>query len=131
MIGMTGYNTGTYYVERHEKWRTFDEIYKAPYEKYMELYSNYPFIITEFASSSVGGDKAQWIRDMFDSLEDYPNIKMALWWSSADYNFDPDHYKELARPYWLDETEETTAAFKESLHEYIKKHSKGIVSKLF
>ncbi len=91
MIGMTGYNTGEYYKELyHEKWRTFDEIYKEPYDKYMKLFGEFPFIITEFASSSVGGDKAAWITDMFSAIKTIKNIRMALWWSSADYDMRPE-----------------------------------------
>ncbi len=121
MIGMTGYNTGTYYEELyHEKWRTFDEIYQEPYDKYMKLFSKFPFIITEFASSSVGGDKVAWINDMFQSITKYENVKMALWWSSADYDMRPETYKQLARPYFLDETPETTEAFKNGLKNYFK-----------
>lgn len=119
IIGLTGYNTGTYYADLyHEKWRTFDEIYQEPYEKYMQVFSQFPFMITEFASSSVGGDKAAWITDMFASLKKYPNIRMALWWSSADYDMREEHYKTLALPYWLDETDETTAAFREGIQSY-------------
>lgn len=119
MIGMTGYNTGTYYADvYHEKWRTFDEIYQEPYEKYMHVFDKFPFIITEFASSSIGGDKPAWIKDMFTSIKKYDNIKMALWWSSADYDMREATYKTLARPYFLDETEETTRAFREGIKEY-------------
>ncbi len=135
MIGMTGYNTGTYYADVfHEKWRTFDEIYKEPYEKYMQFYGDFPFIITEFASSSVGGDKVQWIHDMFQSIVNYPNIKMALWWSSADYDMRDATYKQLARPYFLDETPETTQAFKDGLvwlAEYYQKQNRFSLKKLF
>ena len=121
MIGMTGYNTGTYYADvYHEKWRTFDEIYQEPYEKYMHVFSEFPFIITEFASSSIGGDKPAWIRDMFGAIKKYDNIKMALWWSSADYDMREATYKTLARPYFLDENEETTRAFREGIAEYKK-----------
>lgn len=119
MIGLTGYNTGTYYADvYHETWRTFNEIYQAPYEKYMHVFSKFPFIITEFASSSIGGDKPAWIRDMFREIKNYDNIKMALWWSSADYDMREATYKTLARPYFLDETEETTRAFREGMKEY-------------
>ena len=135
MIGMTGYNTGTYYADIfHEKWRTFDEIYKEPYEKYMQFYSDFPFIITEFASSSVGGDKAAWITDMFQSIVNYPNVKMALWWSSADYDMRDATYKQVARPYFLDETPETTQAFKDGLvwlEDYYKKQNKFRLKNLF
>jgi hypothetical protein len=117
-IGLTGYNTGTYYQQDfNEQWRSFDEIYRYPYDEYMKCFSRFPFIITEFSSSSVGGDKAEWIKDMFASLPSYPNIKMALWWSSADYDL-RDGKKILARPYWLDETEETTNAFKDGVKNY-------------
>lgn len=119
MIGMTGYNTGEYYKDVYnEKWRTFDEIYKEPYEKYINVFGKYPFIITEFASSSVGGDKAQWITDMFKSIKKYKNIKMALWWSHADFDMRPEFYKNIARPYFIDETPKTTHAFKNGIKEY-------------
>ncbi len=135
MIGMTGYNTGTYYADVfHEKWRTFDEIYREPYEKYMQFYSDFPFIITEFASSSIGGDKVQWIQDMFRSIVQYPNIKMALWWSSADYDMRDATYKQVARPYFLDETPETTQAFKDGLvwlQEYYEKQNRFSFKRLF
>ncbi len=124
MIGMTGYNTGTYYEEFHEKWRTFDEIYREPYDRYMEHYAHYPFIITEFSSSSIGGDKAAWITDMFQQIQEYPNIKMALWWSSADYDMREENYKTLARPYFLDETDETTAAFRDGMKTYLEQTGK-------
>jgi len=121
MIGMTGYNTGTYYLkEFNETWRTFDEINFAQYEKLLERFSEFPFIITEFASSSVGGDKEEWILDMFDSLKKYPNIKMALWWSSRDYDYRDVTYTKVARPYFLDETQGTLEAFKKGMEKYLK-----------
>lgn len=116
IFGITGYNTGTYYAELNgEVWRTFDEIYSAITEKYQSVYGEFPWIITEFASSSVGGDKAQWISDMFSDLKKYPNIKMTFWFNSADYDVRPEFLDDLARPYWFDETPETTRAFAEGL----------------
>lgn len=118
MFGVTGYNTGTYYAELNgERWRTFDEIYGGITERYGRIYGEFPWIITEFATSSVGGDKAQWITDMFRDLEKYPNIKVAFWFNSADYDVRPEFLKDLARPYWFDETPETTRAFAKGLAE--------------
>ncbi|MBQ1729570.1 MAG: hypothetical protein II036_04395, partial [Oscillospiraceae bacterium] len=111
MLGVTGYNNGTYYSWQAETWREFREIYDSVEEKYAPFFSEFPWMITEFASSSIGGDKAKWIDGMFAALPDYPNIKAAVWFSSADYDGDTP-----ARPYWLDETEETTEAFKRGLH---------------
>ena len=116
MFGITGYNTGTYYAELNgERWRTFDEIYSAIDEKYSGIYGEFPWIITEFASSSFGGDKVQWIKDMFRDIKKYSRIKMAFWFNSADLDPRPETYKHLARPYWFDETPETTKAFAEGL----------------
>ena len=55
---------------------------------------------------------------MFSAIKNYDNIKMALWWSSADYDMREATYKTLARPYFLDENEETTTAFREGIAEY-------------
>lgn len=113
MIGVTGYNTGTYYAEKYgEKWRTFKEIYDMIDSKYLRYFSEFPWIITEFASSSYGGDKAEWIMEMFKDMKNHPNIKMAVWFSEADYNLENG---EVARPYYLNETPETVEAFREGL----------------
>ena len=116
VFGVTGYNTGTYYAEKFgEKWRSFEDLYDECESLFGERYAKFPWIITEFASSSVGGDKVQWIKDMFTVLHKYPKIKMAFWFNSADW--DPDYPKEtvLSRPYWLDETEDTLKAFGEGV----------------
>jgi hypothetical protein len=111
MLGVTGYNNGTYYAQWAEEWREFDTIYDSIQSLYTPIFENFPWIITEFSSSSVGGDKAAWIDNMFENMQNYPNIKIAVWFSSADY----DSEGNVARPYWLDETPETLAAFKKGL----------------
>lgn len=113
MIGVTGYNTGTYYAEKYgERWRTFKEIYDGIDSKYLKYFKDFPWIITEFASSSYGGDKAKWITDMFEDLKNHKNIKAAVWFSEADYNLENG---EVARPYYLNETPETVKAFRDGL----------------
>ncbi len=107
LLGVTGYNNGTYYTKWNEQWRDFKTIYDEIWNLYSPHFSRFPWIITEFASSSYGGDKAAWIDEMFAHIGDYPNIKLAVWFSAADYDGDTP-----ARPYWLDETPETLAAFK-------------------
>lgn len=114
MIGVTGYNNGTYYRKWAESWREFDEIYNAIQGEYGEIFGAFPWIITEFASSSVGGDKVAWIENMFAHIGNYPNIKIAVWFSYADYDVDGT----VARPYWLDETPDTTEAFRLGLKNY-------------
>lgn len=112
MIGITGYNTGNYYEnETGEVWREFDKIYSEINEKYMPYFAEFPWIITEFASSSYGGNKVKWIERMFKNIHSYPNIKAAVWFSYADY----DENGIAARPYWIDETPETWKAFQKGI----------------
>jgi beta-mannanase len=113
LIGITGYNTGTYYnKETGEAWREFTEIYDDIYKKYNPMFSKFNWIITEFSSSSIGGDKTKWINDMFKNIHKYKNIKIAVWFSYADYDLNGN----VARPYWLDETKETLEAFKKGFN---------------
>lgn len=106
IVGLTGYNTGTYY--NGETWRNFDQIYSEMYQKYQTMFSQ-PLMITEFGSSSIGGDKAAWISDMFQQLPKYPDIKVAIWWNGCDWAVPGE---VPARPYWVNETNETSNSFK-------------------
>ena len=113
MIGVTGYNNGTYYTQWAEEWREFEDIYDQIQEEYQPHFASFPWIITEFASSGIGGDKVAWIEEMFDHIGDYPNIRIAVWFSFAD--FDDANGGTPARTYWLDETPETLEAFRQGL----------------
>jgi len=116
VIGLTGYNTGEYFRDvTGERWKTFAQIYDPMVAEYRELYSGFPWIITEFASSSIGGDKAKWIADMFETLPRYPEIRAAVWWSYADYDYRPGKKAIAARRYWLDEKDEYLIAFRNGL----------------
>lgn len=115
MIGATGYNTGTYYAERFgETWRSFAEIYEAINGEYSMYFDNFPWIVTEFGSSSVGGDKPGWIRDMFAGMSTYDHIKAAVWFDFADFD-DTKEDRPVSRPYWIAETEETLEAFRQGI----------------
>ena len=104
IIGLTGYNTGSYYS--YEPWREFTEIYDPLYADYTRWFY-FPLMITEFACNSVGGDKARWISDMQKGFARYPDIKVAVWFNGIDYDAD----QTPARIYRLDETLQTMAAF--------------------
>lgn len=108
VIGLTAYNTGNYY--EGEKWEDFKSLYDPLYKEYMEIF-DYPFIITEFGSNSIGGDKVQWIHDMFEKIESYENIKGAIWFNGTDL----DHRGNPARIYRLDENNSIIEKFREML----------------
>lgn len=111
VVGMTAYNTGNYY--EGEIWEDFATLYDETYSSYEARYE-LPLMITEFASSSVGGDKVKWINDMFDHIKNYDNLKVALWWSSCDL----DGEGKVARPYFIDETPAVVETFKAGLKDY-------------
>lgn len=113
IIGLTGYNTGTYFPGEH--WRSFAEIYPSLYAEYSAAFAK-PFMITEFGSNSVGGNKPAWIEAMFDQIGQLPNIKAAIWWSGTDY----DQQGNAGRIYILDETDRTAEVFHKRLQEYNK-----------
>jgi hypothetical protein len=111
VIGLTGYNTGTYYSG--EEWREFAAIYTPLYEEYSSLF-NKPFMISEFGSNSVGGNKVAWINRMMNDIKHFPAIKIAIWWNGTDF----DKNRRPARIYRLDETPATIAAFSNRLQEF-------------
>lgn len=111
IVGLTAYNTGTYY--EGENWTSFKVLYDEIYNQYVEWF-DHPFMITEFASSSVGGDKIKWMNEMFSEIDKYERVKVAVWWSWQDL----DANGNPARIYFLDENEETKMAFKRGLQEY-------------
>ncbi|AKL94176.1 endoglucanase H [Clostridium aceticum] len=111
IIGLTGYNPGTHF--KGESWKSFHEIYPSLYEEYTSLFQQ-PFMITEFGSSSIGGDKIGWIKDMFDTIDQFENIKVAIWWNGIDY----DHEGNPGRIYRLDESDEMIEVFRNGLKKY-------------
>ncbi|WP_099191645.1 glycoside hydrolase family 26 protein [Tepidibacter mesophilus] len=111
IIGLTGYNAGTYY--EGEKWRSFNEIYIPLYNEYIKNFDK-PFMITEFGCNSVGGDKVKWMGEMFRNIKYFKNIKVAIWWNGIDW----DSNMNPARIYRLDENEDTINAFREGLKNY-------------
>lgn len=105
VIGMTAYNTGTYYSGLGEKWVSFQELYQNTYEEYSEHFGQ-ALMITEFASASRGGSKSQWIKDMFIKIASYNRIKLAIWWDGCDYKGE-----EIARNYTIRENQEILNSF--------------------
>ena len=105
LVGLTGYNTGTYYPS--ETWRSFTEIYDPLYQTYAALYDQ-PFIIGEFSCSKFGGDKAAWVEEMFLQIGKYDKIKAAVWWDGCDW----DAQGNIARSYFINDVPEVVQLFR-------------------
>ena len=110
VIGLTAYNTGTYYASIGESWKEFTELYDVFYYDYCERFEQ-PFMITEFACASMGGDKNQWVINMFNSIHKYDRIKIAVWWDGCDW----DANGNIARSYFIDETPTLMDTFRKYL----------------
>jgi hypothetical protein len=68
-------------------------------------------MITEFGSNSVGGDKVAWIEGMFAAIDQFPRIKVAVWWNGVDW----DAQMNPARIYRIDENQQVLDAFARGL----------------
>ena len=86
-----------------------NEIYSPIYERALKI-NEKPMMITEFSCSSIGGDKINWIDNMFLSLPKYSKIKLAIWWNAADYDGET-----ISRSYFIDTPDGTLEVFKKHL----------------
>jgi hypothetical protein len=111
VVGLTAYNTGDYYSG--EQWTSFTDLYNSFYWDYINWFPNKPFMISEFACSGYGGDKAAWIRDMMVKMPFYSRIKVMVWWNGFDWDGSVP-----SRTYALDEA--SMSAFREGLRFYSK-----------
>ena len=99
VIGLTAYNTGTYYASVGESWQEFTTLYDGIYSEYQERFSQ-PMMITEFSCAKVGGDKRTWTKNMFRKIKEYDRIKVAIWWSCTDFD---NTTGEISRDYRIDD----------------------------
>ncbi len=106
VLGLTLYNTGNFYPG--ENWTGFSDLYTDLYNESLDKY-DMPFMITEFSCARAGGDKEEWTKEMLKNIERLDNIKVAVWWNSADYT--PEY--EVSRSYFIDDSEEMLDIFNE------------------
>ncbi len=105
VIGVTGYNTGNYYDG--ETWRDFETIYDSFMPDYKSRFIDYDFYITEFGSSTIGGDRNKWLADMFKVIDKY-DFKLAIYWNGTDWDIN----KNPARIYRIDNDPKAMQIFK-------------------
>ena len=71
-VGIDGYNWGS--TKSWSRWMSFKEIFD---KRYKEITNNFkkPIIISEFSSTSNGGDKTVWIKEAMIDIKSMKNIK--------------------------------------------------------
>ncbi len=77
-LGLDGYNWGT--SQSWSKWQSFREIFESSYHDLTAL-SGKKILIMETASTEDGGNKADWIKEMFKELGNFPQIQGITWFN--------------------------------------------------
>ena len=114
-VGLDGYNGGRALSQR---WLSFSQIFMASYETLAAMGSK-PMMITETASTELGGDKAAWIRQglLNDIPSKFPRVHAVIWFNEnkeTDWrvNSSPQSlaaYREVAAS--LAQTEDSAGTF--------------------
>lgn len=82
-----GYNWGA--AQSWSSWQSFSSVFSEAY-KALSAYDK-PLFIAEFASSEKGGNKAEWINEMFRDLPTkFPKIIGLMWFSQSKENNEGD-----------------------------------------
>lgn len=71
-VGIDGYNWGN--TKPWSRWLSFDEIFSDCYREITRKIKK-PVLITEFSSTSGGGDKAAWIKDALNTIKKMKDVK--------------------------------------------------------
>ena len=80
MVSIDGYNWGT--AQSWSSWQSFTQIFTPAYNALS--ISSKPLFIPEFSCSEHGGNKAQWITDMFiDVPVKFPRIFALMWFNQS------------------------------------------------
>ena len=107
-IGLDGYNWG---VSRDwSRWRSFQDIFSGIYREVVRRYKK-PVILSEFSSSSAGGDKVRWIEEALQEIKSMRAVKGFILFNidkETDWRLPPEAASGqklkagLADPYFLE-----------------------------
>ncbi len=98
IVGLTAFNTGTYYASVGEKWQDFTTLYKDLYAQYCQWF-DHPLMFTGFSCAELGGDKKAWTEDMFQKIGQYDRAKVLVWWDYVDYDWSDPKNPVISRDY--------------------------------
>ena len=81
-VGMSGYNWGPF--GQWHVWQSFSSVFSQTYNDILHITSR-PIMITETASTELGGNKANWISDAFVTQlpHNFPHIHAFVWFDES------------------------------------------------
>ncbi len=79
-IGVDGYNWGTS-IPRRGGWRSPSAVFVPTLNALKRLAPTKPVMIAETASAEQGGNKADWITNLFTLLQHYSEVKAVVWFN--------------------------------------------------
>ncbi|MBL7130859.1 MAG: hypothetical protein ISS45_05615 [Candidatus Omnitrophica bacterium] len=89
-IGIDGYNWGN--TQSWSRWMSFKEVFE---KRYQEITDNFkkPVMISEFSSTSMGGDKGRWIKEAMSDIKRMEKIRAFVLFNvdkETDWSFPAD-----------------------------------------
>ena len=106
-VGIDGYNFGDHH-DRWHRWQSFDDVFGEVLARFAKSHAAKPVMIAEFGCApGKPGQRAQWIRAAYKSLQHRPQVCAVVW-----FNYDKRREKE---PNWrIDVTPQSLEAFNET-----------------
>jgi cellulose synthase (UDP-forming) len=77
IVALSGFNGGS--ALPWGGWRTFADAFNAPLQELRRIAPDKPVQISEVGTVEAGGDKALWIKQMFDYLDAHTWIRTVVW----------------------------------------------------
>jgi mannan endo-1,4-beta-mannosidase len=97
MVGLSLFNGGAQL--KYNRWQTFAAKIRRPLAVVQRIAPDKPVEISEVGVAERGGDKARWIREMFQTLATTPQIVSLIWFNvptSSDWRIETSHSTEEA-----------------------------------
>jgi len=77
-IGLDGYNWGP--TQPWSRWRSFKDLFSGVYGEVVKRYQK-PVMISEFGTTSTGGDKAHWIDEALTEVKSMPAVRALVFFN--------------------------------------------------
>jgi hypothetical protein len=88
-MGVDAYNFGT--TQTWSSWRSLSDALGLTYQRFTQLNSTKPLILSEWASAEAGGSKPQWLLDAATALQQsFPRVQAAVWFNEHNTQWQLD-----------------------------------------